>query len=703
MARPIRGSPTPEDLLLPEGKLIRTTRGGASALKQLLLDLKKYSFSGYVRTVRIHEGRRSEGMILLRAGTPEASLHVHGEDQERGRTALKKVWQDSYDDEATIELHARVDMDNLIAEYADAILERPAKVVKKAKVPQAIDREEIETRIRAWKDRGFRVDSVEEALQEDPAAATSAYLALLEAVHRAEAVEETLKTLDTSGFEARATALREKMKDPVRHPDIDAEVESLRDAIESAKRIEARRKLEVARERDSQERTKKVLELVLRQRETLRPSTPAPSQEDVAKALEGPAPTRDVATNLIEQYTFDAFVVGEGDRFAHGAAFAVAKQPGNTYNPLVVTSGPGLGKTHLLHAVGNYLRAHHREAKVLYLSCESLVAELDRSSAGGVQPLRDRARKLDCLLLDDLQALSGKPAAQEEVLHAFESVLGAGHQIVLACDRPPKAITQLDERLVSRFESGLLANVLAPDLETRILILRRKAEDAKLAVDEDVLTYIANLVEDNVRELNGALNRVVAFSSLMGRPITRDLAKEVLRDTAPETPKSERGPVVAHPAPKELQPGRSYLVEEDRPEQAYELLAKGLEGDKGGLLITRTNPKRVRERFSLESVRVLWLTDREESKEETIPPALERIVYEIEGFMSEHPEGSIMLDGLEYLVSNNSFDAVLRFVRRLVDTVSEGHHTFLISLGPATVKEQELKMLEREMDVVQAT
>jgi len=111
----------------------------------------------------------------------------------------------------------------------------------------------------------------------------------------------------------------------------------------------------------------------------------------------------------------------------------------------------------------------------------------------------------------------------------------------------------------------------------------------------------------------------------------------------------------------------------------------------------------VRERFSLESVRVLWLTDREESKEETIPPALERIVYEIEGFMSKHPEGSVMLDGLEYLVSNNSFDAVLRFVRRLVDTVSEGHHVFLISLGPATVKEQELKMLEREMEVVQAS
>ncbi len=702
MARPIRGRPTPEDLLLPEGKLIRTTRGGASALKQLLLDLKKYSFSGYIRTVRTHEGRRSEGIVLLRAGTPEASLHVRGEDQERGRNALKKVWQDSYDDEATIELHARVDMDNLIAEYADAILERPAKVVKKAKVPQTLDRGEIETRLRAWKERGFRVSSVETVMDADPATLTSAYTTLIEAVRRAEAVDETLKGLDTTGFEARASALREKMKDPVSHPDIDAEVESLRDAIESAKRTEARRRLEVARERDSQERTKKVLELVLRQRETLRPPGPAPSREDVAKALEGPTPTRDVATNLIEQYTFDSFVVGESNRFAHGAAFAVAKQPGNTYNPLVVTSGPGLGKTHLLHAVGNHLRAYRPEAKVLYLSCESLVTQTE-TGGGELSGLRERLPKLDCLLLDDLQALSGKPAAQEEALRAFERILSAGHQVVLACDRPPKAITQLDERLVSRFESGLLANILAPDLETRVLMLRRRAEDSKLSVDEDVLTYIANLVEDNVRELEGALSRVVAFSSLMGRPITRDLAKEVLHEAGPEAPKAEKPGVVARAPFKDLQPGRSYLVEEDRPEQAYELLTKALQGDKGGLLITRTNPKRVRERLTLESVRVLWLTDREESKEETIPPALERIVYEIEGFMSQHPQGSIMLDGLEYLVSNNSFDAVLRFVRRLVDTVSEGGHIFLISLGPATVKEQELKMLEREMEVVQAT
>ncbi|HYM39659.1 MAG TPA: DnaA/Hda family protein [Thermoplasmata archaeon] len=708
MFRKLRGSSTPQDLLLPEGKLIRTTRGGASALKQLLLDLKKYSFSGYVRIVLTRDGVRSEGIILLRAGNPEASLHLRGEEQERGRTALKRVWQDSYIDEATIELHARIDMDDLVTEYADAILERPAKVVKKPKVPQVVDRAEIDAKLAEWKAAGFAVSSVEAELSSNPGVLTGAYLTLLEAIRKAEAVEETLKGLDTTGFETRAAALRQKLKDPLHNPDIDSEVESLRDAIESYKRIEERRKIEVTRERDSQERTKKVLELVLRQRSALRPETPPPSREEVAKALEGPLPTRDQDTELIDQYTFDAFVVGESNRFAYGAAVTAAKQPGNAYNPLVVTSGPGLGKTHLLHAVGNYLRGHRPESKILYLTGETFAAHLETSrTAGGPGAMQERIRGLDCLLMDDLQFLSGKQELQEEVMKAFDELSGGGKQMVFASDRPPKSIAQLDERLVSRFESGLVANIQAPDLETRIQILRQRAQDAHLSVDSAVLTYIANLVEDNVRELGGALNRVVAFSSLMGRPITADLAKEVLHTGAAEpasepkaAPKASFAPALAASVPTELRSGRSYLIEEDRPEHAYRLFLKAAEGGKNGLLITRTNPKRVREIIALDSVRVLWLTDREGSKEETIAPALERIVYEIEGFMAKRPQGSVMLDGVEYLVSNNSFDAVLKFVRRLVDTVSEGRHILLISRGPATGKEQELRMLEREMEVV---
>src|SRR3989442_1500281 len=233
MGRGHRGSLTPQDLLLPEGKLIRTTRGGPSALKQLLLDLKKYSFSGYVRTVRSGAGKRAEGIVLLRGGNPEASLYHRDGTQDRGRSALKKVWQDSYDESCIVDLHARVDMDGLVREYADSILERPAKVVKKTKIPQTMERSEVEKHIRAWKDKGDDISSVESNLDAEPSILAASVVAMREGVKKAEAVGEMLAGLDVSGFESRAVILRERLKDPVRHPDIDTEVESLRDALRS--------------------------------------------------------------------------------------------------------------------------------------------------------------------------------------------------------------------------------------------------------------------------------------------------------------------------------------------------------------------------------------------------------------------------------------------------------------------------------------
>jgi chromosomal replication initiator protein DnaA len=694
-----RGTSTPQDLLLPEGKLIRTTRGGVTALKQLLLDLKKYSFSGYVRTVRSTGGTRSEGIVLLRGGNPEASLFQRGEMRERGRSALKRVWQDSYDEGCTIELHARVDMDALLREHSNATLERPAKVVKRAKVPQAMDHDEIESKLRSWKERGYDVSSVEAAYDGDPGILTASFLAMLEAVKKAEAVADTLSYLDVSGFEARAATLRDKLRDPLRNPDIDTEVESLRDAIEAHRRIEARRQIELARERDSQERTMKVVELVMKQRQALRPEAPSPSQEEIARALESPAPSRDEATNLILTHTFDSFVVGASNRFAETAAVSVAMKPSAGYNPLVIVSGPGLGKTHLLNAIGNRVHSEHPGRRVLYVACDALAASHEETtSKGNLQSFRDRLRGVDVLLLDDLQLVSGKPGVQEELLRAFDEFQGANRQLVVASDRPPKAITDMDDRLVSRLEAGLIASIQPPERETRLAILERRAKGANRPIDPSVLALIADRIEDNVRELQGALNRVVAFSSLMDRSITQDLAKEVLRDVMGEPSKQEKGP--AKGAPHVLVPGGSYLVEEDRPEAMFQLAEKTPSGGKGCLVITRTNPKRIRERLPFDPDRILWLTDRESSAEETIAPALERIVYEIERFMKARPRGAILLDGIEYLVSNNSFDAVLKFVRRLVDTISEGHFAFLISLGPATLKEQELKMLEREMDVV---
>jgi len=648
--------------------------------------------------------------VLLRGGNPEASLHQREDAQDRGRTALKKVWQDSYDESCILELHARVDMDGLVREYADAVLERASKVVKKTRVPQALDRGDIENQLRIWKERSYDVSAIEANLDAEPSVLTASVLAMREAVKKADTASEVLAGLDVSGFESRAAILREKLRDPVRHPDIDAEVELLREATESMRRVESRRKLERSRERDFKERTKKVLELVMKQRRDAKSEARVPSSEEVEKAIEEPAPPRDAATNLALAFTFEGFTVGESNRFAHTAAIAVAKQPAKAYNPLLITSGPGLGKTHLLHAIGNYIASHQDGAKVLYLTCEAFGWGLSEArQKGTLGAFRERVRGVDCLLIDDIQFLSGMLEVHEELFHAFNDLHGAEKQIVLASDRPPKAIANLDDRLISRFESGLVAGIEPPELATRLAILERRSREAKVTIEADVLKLIAGLVENNVRELGGALNRVVAFSSMMGRPITEDLAREVLTEPASEAPPVPVPLPVPAPAVVErvgpavldgLTPGRSYLFEEERPLEAFRRFAAFLGGGGGGLVITRTNPKRIRETYGLPAERVLWLTDREGSAEERIAPALERIVYEIEDFMSKQSRGAVLIDGIEYLVSNNSFDAVLKFVRRLLDAISESQYALIISLGSGTVKEQELKVLEREMEVI---
>ena len=655
-----------------------------------------------MRTVRSAGGKRSEGIVLLRGGNPQASLYQREDAQERGRAALKKVWQDSYDESCVLELHARVDMDGLVREYADAILERPAKVLKKTRIPQAMDRADIEKVLRAWRERGFDVSSVESNLAAEPSVLTATVLAMREAIRKAEAASEILAGIDVSGFESRAAILREKLRDPIKHPDIDTEVENLRDAAESMRLTEARRKIEVAREQDSQERTKKVLDLVMKERPA-RPDVQVTAAESVGQVVGEPIPAHDLTTNLAPSFTFEGFAVGESNRFAHAAAVAVAKQPAKAYNPLLITSGPGLGKTHLLHAIGNYIGSHRRGATILYMTCEAFGSGLeDAREKGTLGAFRDRVRGVDCFLLDDIQFLSTMPDAHEELFHTFNDLHRAERQIVLASDRPPKAIPNLDERLVSRFESGLVAGMEPPDLAMRIAILDRRAREAKVTIEPEALKFIATRVEDNIRELGEAFNRVVAFSSMMGRPITEDLAREVLSAAAPGP---ERPPIPEPEAPpregsSELMPGHSYLIEEDRPAEAFRRFTAFLGAPSGGLVITRTNPKRARELYDPSAERVLWLTDREGSSEETIPPSLERIVYEIEDFITKRPRGAVLLDGLEYLVSNNSFDAVVKFVRRLLDAFSESHYVFILCLGPATLKEQELKVLEREMDVI---
>ena len=251
---------------------------------------------------------------------------------------------------------------------------------------------------------------------------------------------------------------------------------------------------------------------------------------------------------LNPKYTFDLFVIGSSNRFAHAAALAVAEAPAQAYNPLFIYGGTGLGKTHLLQAIGHYVRQHSRRLTTRYVTSETFMNEfIDavRDRGARIEGFKRRYRNYDVLLVDDIQFIEGKERIQEEFFHTFNSLYEGGAQIVLSSDRPPREIATLEERLRSRFEWGLLTDIQAPDLETRIAILRKRVETEGIAIeDPEVLTFIAGRVSANIRELEGALTRVVAFSSLTDRPLTVDLAEDVLRDVYPQ---GEAAPEVTIP------------------------------------------------------------------------------------------------------------------------------------------------------------
>jgi chromosomal replication initiator protein len=236
------------------------------------------------------------------------------------------------------------------------------------------------------------------------------------------------------------------------------------------------------------------------------------------------------------KYTFDSFVIGSSNRFAHAAALAVAEAPAQAYNPLFIYGGTGLGKTHLLQAVAQYVSEHSSEMSVRYVTSETFMNDFINSLRDKrIEGFKQRYRTYDVLLIDDVQFFEHKERIQEEFFHTFNSLYEAGSQIAMSSDRPPRDIATLEARLRSRFEWGLITDIQPPDLETRIAILRKKVKTDGINVpDPQVLTFIASRVSTNIRELEGALTRVVAFSSLTGRPMSVELAQDVLRDVFPQ-------------------------------------------------------------------------------------------------------------------------------------------------------------------------
>ena len=249
----------------------------------------------------------------------------------------------------------------------------------------------------------------------------------------------------------------------------------------------------------------------------------APAAERVSTGL---------PTNMLNpKYTFDTFVIGNSNRFAHAASLAVAESPADAYNPLFLYGGVGLGKTHLMHAIGHYMLNANPSIKLVYITSENFTNELISAIQNNRNTeFRERFRNVDVLMVDDIQFIAGRDSTQEEFFHTFNQLHASGKQIIISSDKPPRDIPTLEERLRSRFEWGLIADIQKPDYETRIAILRKKAQAEHIDVSDEIIAFIAEKIESNIRELEGSLTRIIAYASLSGKPITMEVAEEALRN-----------------------------------------------------------------------------------------------------------------------------------------------------------------------------
>ena len=258
----------------------------------------------------------------------------------------------------------------------------------------------------------------------------------------------------------------------------------------------------------------------------------ASNNSDLSDTTKIEAPINYVTTNLNPKYTFSTFVVGNNNRFAHAAALAVAEAPASSYNPLFIYGGVGLGKTHLMHAIGNEILRNNKNSKILYVTSEAFTNELINAIKDNTNDqFRNKYRGIDILLIDDIQFISGKERIQEEFFHTFNTLYESGKQVILSSDKPPKDIPLLEDRLKSRFEWGIIADISNPDYETRLAILRKKAQIDNIIIDDEILSAIATRIDSNIRELEGTLNKLIATASLTSnRQITMEMAEKAIND-----------------------------------------------------------------------------------------------------------------------------------------------------------------------------
>jgi len=722
------------DLRIPEGIIVRTAKGGEDSLKGILSDLKQYGFTGYVRVTLEKEIMSSMGYLVVEQGVPVMAVYEFEKSRPRelkriytGEKSLRFILEDSQDKASNIELHSRVPSEEFDKRFPDArISESPVQQQKPRRSdeeqapapppPEEAQEEEpvvdpqVEI-VELWRRKGFNVETLEMAREKGSQALTKELGQFEQDAQKLKQFEVIINNFPVMGHEQDINEIRAKLGDRTKIAEIESDIEFLQEKIrrkiQKRKADEESIKQEMEKKK-REEKTADVYDLILK----YQTSGEEPAQKKCPRCggeldedgvcpkcstEKAPTPSLAFIKPLTKEMTFDSFVVGPGSKFATAAAAAVADAPSETYNPLLIFGGSGLGKTHLLSAIGNQM-LRKKGTVVIYVPADKFVEAIKEAKDEQLKRrIRDDLKKPNLLLVDDMQFLAASESAQIEMAHVIDHLIDSQRQVVLASDRLPAQIPGFSDRLNSRILVGLTADLQPPDLDTRVKILRIKAAEKKLKLSDEIVAYVAERVTTNVRELENTLTKIVAFSTIMKLDVDLNLVSDILKPLAPvhETRKEIMKDVKALP-------GHCYLVEEERPMYSNVLLGRKMDEGYTGLVITRMNPKRLRDEFKI-APEILWLTDKESSQEKTVAPSLEMIIHVVQEFMNSTEKGMIVLDGIQYLASSTNFEAMLRFLRSLIDEISESNAILAISVSPETLKPQEMSILEREMEVLNLT
>ncbi|MCX8173416.1 MAG: DnaA/Hda family protein [Thermoplasmata archaeon] len=686
---------------VPQGLVLRKMAGSEEALKNLLLGLKRHKFTGYIEVTLLDKNETETGFVLLDSGQITDTFYFSASARDAGEKASKKIWQLSKNPKALMTLHGQVRIEE-VEQAIRNLLEGKTEIKKES---------EIDVRIRVLTSKGIDTSEIEKIALKDKQSAEKILSEFEEFIRLSEEFNKFIK---------------EHPEANERFPDL---VSKLKDALEKKKGVEESRKLYSSlRQRVEQEKTPEAIELEVKHLRELEEIITRQREEEErkkkeaavynliiqhkAKAEENPEPfcprcgspldkdrqcvkcsaEDETFGKVVENLSMRNFIVGASNRFAYAVAHGISKYPGKLYNPVFIFGPEGSGKTHLLNAIAGNLQKGALSGKRIVFTNIPILLTVFEKYRDKQSNLVARLVTAESIFIDNFEEIAGKDELQKLLAGVLIRFVKEEKQVVIGSKISPTEIPKLETELLVCFTSGLLVNISEPDFETKKEILKRYAQEHGITLEPAVINYIAG-INLSVNELSIILNRIFALASISNMGIDLALVKEALKEHTDKY--GTKGKLKYN-----VQKGHSYLVEETRPNIVFQIVMTMHEMGYESMIFSRISPKRITEKHEkLQKASIYWLTEKE-STAETIGHSLEKIVYAVEEKLNAHPNTVIALDGIEFLVSANGFDAVVKFIRKIVDMVAETEGMFLISLGESTLKEQETKILERELEVL---